>query len=92
MKYSVWVLWLGSAAASVWGSGWVSTAGLVAFWATLVAHVVEFFVKRPVMEAAGGSMGQHFLQTLIYGLFHWKPLEDAARAASEARSAPASGA
>jgi hypothetical protein len=28
------------------------------------------------MEAAGGSMGHHFVQTLIYGFFHWKPLED----------------
>jgi hypothetical protein len=32
------------------------------------------------MEAAGGSMGHHFVQTMIYGLFHWKPLEDSARA------------
>ena len=79
MKYSVWVIWLGGAAAIVFGSGWIQTAGHIAFWATLVAHVVEFFVKRPVMEAAGGSMGHHFVQTLIYGLFHWKPLEDAAK-------------
>jgi hypothetical protein len=21
-------------------------------------------------------MGRHFVQTLIYGLFHWKPLEE----------------
>ncbi|MBW2241249.1 MAG: hypothetical protein JRH01_04625 [Deltaproteobacteria bacterium] len=80
MKHSVWVIWVGAVAAILAGSGWVSTAGHVVFWVTLVAHVVEFVVKRPVMEAAGGSMAQHFLQTLIYGLFHWKPLEDAARA------------
>ena len=83
MKQSVWVLWLGAAAAIVWGTGWVSTAGHVAFWLTLAAHLAEFVVKRPVMEAAGGSMGHHFVQTLIYGLFHWKPLEDAARAADQ---------
>jgi hypothetical protein len=81
MKQSVWVIWLGAAAAIVLGSGGVSTAGHVAFWALLVVHLVEFVVKRPVMEAAGGSMSHHFMQTLIYGLFHWKPLEDAARAA-----------
>lgn len=80
MKYSIWVIWLGAAAAIVWGSGWVTIAGHIAFWPMLVAHVVEFFVKRPVMEAAGGSMTHHFIQTLIYGLFHWKPLEDEARA------------
>ena len=77
MKQGVWVIWIGSLAAIFLGSGWVSTAGHVAFWATLAAHVAEFFVKRSVMEAAGGSMGHHFVQTLIYGLFHWKPLEDA---------------
>ena len=79
MKQSVWVVWLGAGAAVIWGSGWVSTAGQIAFGATLVAHVVEFLVKRPVMEAAGGSMGHHFIQTLIYGLFHWRPLEEQAQ-------------
>ncbi len=79
MKYSVWGLWIGSIAAILLGNGWVSTAGQVAFWLTLVAHLVEFAVKRSVMEAAGGSMGHHFVQTMIYGLFHWKPLEDAAQ-------------
>jgi len=77
MKQSVWIIWLGAAAAIIWGAGWVSIAGHVVFWSTLVAHVVEFVIKRPVMEAAGGSMGRHFFQTLIYGLFHWKPLEEA---------------
>ena len=83
MKYSVWILWLGAAAAILWGSGWVSTVGHFVFWTTLAAHVVEFFVKRDVMEAAGGSMAGHFAQTLIYGLFHWKPLEDEAKAGAE---------
>jgi ABC-type Co2+ transport system permease subunit len=81
VKQSVWVIWLGSLAAIFFGSGWVSSVGELAFWGTLVAHAVEFVVKRPVMEAAGGSMLHHFVQTLIYGLFHWKPLEERARAA-----------
>lgn len=81
MKHSVWILWLGSLAAILFGTGWLATAGHLAFWVTLAAHVLEFVVKRPVMEAAGGSMGHHFVQTLIYGLFHWKPLEDRAKAA-----------
>jgi hypothetical protein len=79
MKYSVWIIWLGSIAAILFGAGAVSTAGHLVLWITLAVHVAEFFLKRPVMEAAGGSMGHHFVQTLIYGLFHWKPLEDAAR-------------
>ncbi len=79
MKYSVWGLYLGGIAAILFGSGWVTTAGHIALWGTLAAHAVEFLVKRHVMEAAGGSMEHHFVQTMIYGLFHWKPLEDAAR-------------
>lgn len=76
MKYSVWAIWIGGLAAMFFGSGGVATAGHLVFWLTLVAHVVEFVVKRPLFERVGGSMGHHFVQTLIYGLFHWKPLED----------------
>lgn len=76
MKYGVWVIWIGGAAAIGFGSGGVAIAGHLAVWLTLAAHIVEFVVKRPVFEKAGGSMGYHFLQTLIYGLFHWKPIED----------------
>jgi hypothetical protein len=76
MKYSVWAIWIGGAAAILLGSGWVATLGHLVFWLTLAAHVVEFLVKRPLFERAGGSMGHHFVQTLIYGLFHWKPIED----------------
>jgi hypothetical protein len=28
-------------------------------------------------------MGNHFVQVLIYGLFHWKPLEDQQAASSD---------
>ena len=83
MKYSVWVIWIGGGAAILFGSGWVSTAGNIAFWLTLAAHLAEFFVKRPLFERVGGSMGHHFVQTLIYGLFHWKPLEASASAPSD---------
>ena len=80
MKQSVWIIYLGAAAAIGLGTGWVSTLGHVALWGTLAAHAVEFVVKRPVMQAAGGSTAHHFVQTLIYGLFHWKPLEERGRA------------
>lgn len=83
MKHSVWVIWIGAAAAIVFGSGWISTAGHLAFWLTLAAHLAEFFVKRPLFERAGGSIRHHFLQTLIYGLFHWKPLEESESASPD---------
>lgn len=82
MKQSVWVLWFGAAAAIMLGSGWVVIAGRVIFWGLVLAHFAEFLIKRPVMEAAGGSMGHHFAQTMIYGLFHWKPLEEEQQANS----------
>lgn len=75
-KQSVWILWIGSALAMLLGSGWIETVGRVLFVLTFVAHVVEFFLKRDLFERVGGSMGHHFVQTLIYGLFHWKPLEE----------------
>lgn len=75
-RYSVWVLYLAIALGMLLGSGWVY---LVAAWAlpiVLLTHLVEYFMKRDVFEKAGGSMGYHFVQTMIYGLFHWKPLEE----------------
>ena len=75
-KQSVWVLWIGSLAAMFLGSGSVAGVGKGVFWITLIAHLVEFFVNRPLFAKVGGSMGHHFVQTMIYGLFHWKPIKD----------------
>jgi hypothetical protein len=52
----------------------------------LVAHIAEFVAMRSVFQRAGGSMGQHFVQTLIYGLFHWTPLRDAQKDADYSAS------
>ena len=75
MKYSVWVVWVGAVAALWLGEGWVATTGAVVFWLTFVAHFVEFLVNRSLFERAGGSMANHFVQTMIYGLFHWTPIK-----------------
>jgi uncharacterized protein YhhL (DUF1145 family) len=75
LKYSVWAIWIGGGAAILFGSGWVATAGHVTVWLTLLAHAVEFAVNRSLFERAGGSMAHHFVQTLIYGLFHWSPIK-----------------
>ncbi len=45
------------------------------FIVLMVVHLVEFFLKRNVMQAAGGSMGNHFLQTMLFGFMHWKSLQ-----------------
>ena len=75
-KQSVWVLWIGCLLAMFVGGGLVATIGRVVFWLLVLAHLAEFVMKRDVMARAGGSMGHHFVQTMIYGLFHWKPLEE----------------
>ena len=84
MKQGVLALWFFLLAGSVFGSGWLASAARFAFVGLALVHVVEFFVKKSLLEKAGGSMGNHFVQTVIYGLFHWKPLaEQQAGAASE---------
>jgi hypothetical protein len=74
LKYSVWVIWIGSLSAMLFGGGWVAIAGHFVFWVTLLAHLAEFVAQRSLFQRAGGSMAQHFVQTLIYGLFHWTPI------------------
>lgn len=79
-KYSVWVLYIVGVLLILADAGtWASIARWVLIL-TFAAHLLEFFAKRSVMEKAGGSMGHHFVQTMIYGLFHWKPLEEAQNA------------
>lgn len=73
-KQSVWIIWIGSVAAMVFGGGRIATIGLWAFGLTLVAHIVEFIVNRSLFQRAGGSMPHHLVQTLIYGFFHWTPI------------------
>lgn len=75
-KQSVWLLWIGSLAAMLFGSGWIATIGQWAFGLTFVAHIVEFILHRSLFQRAGGSMLHHFVQTLIYGLFHWTPIKE----------------
>ena len=75
-KFIVWIMYLCCVLAILFGSGWIESAGRWILGITLLLHLVEFVLKRDVMSKAGGSMGYHFVQTMIYGLFHWKPLED----------------
>jgi len=75
-KQSVWVLWIGAALAMFLATGLIATIGRVLFWLLVIAHFIEFLMKRDLFARAGGSMGNHFVQTMIYGLFHWKPIEE----------------
>ena len=42
-----------------------------------VVHAVEFVVKLSVLRNAPGPISGHFLKVMIFGLFHWRPLEKA---------------
>jgi uncharacterized protein YhhL (DUF1145 family) len=49
--------------------------GRIAFFITAGAHVVEFFIYRPTLQRAEGSLGHHFIQVLIFGMFHYQEIE-----------------
>jgi hypothetical protein len=76
LSLPIGVLGLAGLAAMIFGSGWVATGGQWALGLTFLAHVVEFVVHRKLFERAGGSMGHHFVQTMIYGLFHCTPIKE----------------
>jgi hypothetical protein len=88
-KQSVWLIWIATLAAWAFGSGWIAVLGKWSFWITFAAHIVEFVVHRRLFARAGGSMLHHFVQTLIYGLFHWRPIQQ--RVEAQAASRPAGG-
>jgi len=81
-KQSVWVLWIGAVMAMLLATGLLATIGRLTFGFLVVAHLAEFVVKRGVFARAGGSMGHHFVQTMIYGLFHWRLIEEQLKDAS----------
>ena len=40
-----------------------------------VIHLLEFALKFQTLQKAGGSMAGHFVQTMLFGIAHWRPLE-----------------
>ena len=65
------------AAIGVWwlAGGWLQLLDQITFGLLVVTHPIEFLVKRELFARLGGSMGRHFAQTLVFGLFYWRPLE-----------------
>ena len=75
MKHGIWVLWVGCIVAILFGQGAVASWGAWILGLSFAVHIVEFFVNLPLFRRAGGSLANHFFQTLIYGLFHWTPIK-----------------
>jgi len=76
MKQGVLVMWFVLLIGILVGGTFGAFARPI-FWLIAAIHLVEFFVKKGVLEQAGGSMGHHFVQVMIYGIAYWKPLEEA---------------
>ena len=50
------------------------------FAVTLALHLGEFAVKYKVMKKdTTRSMADHFIQTMLFGMFHWKPIQNRQR-------------
>ncbi len=50
--------------------------GRIAFFVTAAVHVVEFFIYLPTLRRAEGTLDHHFLQVLIFGMFHYREVEE----------------
>jgi len=70
MKPALVILWLACAAAFVLPASAWTVAGERLFFALLVVHGVECVAFLPRLRAAGGSLGQHVAQTLLFGFLH----------------------
>jgi len=44
--------------------------GRLLFWATAIAHMVEFAMFFGLFRDADDSLGVHFAKTMAFGLFH----------------------
>ena len=56
---------------------WASTGRLL-FGTLLAVHAIETVVFLPRLRAAGGSLANHVIQTLLFGLLHVGPLRNQA--------------
>ena len=55
-----------------------STMATVIAWVFVVlavAHLAEFFLVLSLLKSAPGSMGGHFVQTMLFGFMHWMPIK-----------------
>lgn len=72
MKAAVAVLWIVSLVL-FFLPDW-NGPGRFLFPALLVVHAIEAVVFLPRLRAAGGSLGSHVVQTLLFGFVHLRTL------------------
>jgi uncharacterized protein YhhL (DUF1145 family) len=64
------VVWVVLAVSFLLPAGPLVGALRLAFVLMLAAHAIEFLFFQRTLARLGGSMGHHFVQVLLYGLFH----------------------
>lgn len=74
MKFVLIALWLACAAAFVMPETQWSSMGRRLFVGLVVVHAIEAAVFLPRLRAAGGSLGSHVVQTLLFGFVHLRTL------------------
>ena len=70
----IWIVCL--SAFFVSPAGWTVNAQYL-FFGLLLAHGAECLVFLRRMRAAGGSLGHHVVQTMLFGFFHVRTLPPA---------------
>ena len=74
MKIALVVLWIACAAAFVLPASAWTVPGQRLFVGLAVVHAIECAVFLPRLRAAGGSLGQHLVQTFLFGVVHVRTL------------------
>lgn len=74
MKIALVLVWIVCAAAFVLpAAAWTVPAQRL-FFALIVVHAVECVAFLPRLRAAGGSLAQQIVQTMLFGFLHLRSL------------------
>lgn len=75
LKLAVAALWIACLAAFLLpDTSPLATPGRRLFVALVVVHAIECLVFLPRLRAAGGSLGHHLVQTMLFGIVHVRTL------------------
>lgn len=75
-KIGLTVIWLACIASFLAEPG--STAaqiGRIVFWVLVVVHAIECAAFYRLLKRAPGSIGQHLVETFLFGMFHVKDVQ-----------------
>jgi hypothetical protein len=76
VKAVVVALWIACIACFFLPESTITLLGQRLFWGLVIVHAIECIVFLPKLRRAGGSLGNHLVQTMIFGLFYARGLGD----------------